>query len=144
MFYPSISRFNQSDSDRTIMKGYRRVAIVEDYWDILEQIHDLCNGNNPITLSYDQSQMRSHLLAGLVAMNITPFPRHTNRHRKITKVKDHIEVLPIFCTCRLPDDGKIMIQCAMCKEWYHRTCLSQLSDEFFEKDDLVWICYSCQ
>lgn len=30
----------QSKHDRTIMKGFRRVAIVEDFYVILRQVHD--------------------------------------------------------------------------------------------------------
>eukprot|EP00731_Ephydatia_muelleri_P035881 Em0173g8a len=29
-----------SQNDRTLMKGYRRVAFVEEFWDILKQIHN--------------------------------------------------------------------------------------------------------
>ena len=32
--------FLQSQNDRTLMKGYRRVAFVEEFWDILKQIHN--------------------------------------------------------------------------------------------------------
>ncbi|MES9880773.1 MAG: hypothetical protein ABW185_07820, partial [Sedimenticola sp.] len=30
----------------------------------------------------------------------------------------------LFCSCRRPDDGKMMIQCEMCLEWYHIACLN--------------------
>ncbi len=30
----------QVKNDRTMMKNYRRVAIVEEFWNILKQIHD--------------------------------------------------------------------------------------------------------
>jgi hypothetical protein len=26
---------------------------------------------------------------------------------------------PVFCTCRQPDNGSIMVQCNYCKEWYY-------------------------
>ncbi len=29
----------------------------------------------------------------------------------------------VFCTCRKPDDGKLMIQCDTCLEWYHGACI---------------------
>ena len=32
--------FLQSQNDRTLMKGYRRVAFVEEFRDILKQIHN--------------------------------------------------------------------------------------------------------
>lgn len=30
----------QNANDRTMLKGFRRVAVVEDFYDILQQIHD--------------------------------------------------------------------------------------------------------
>lgn len=37
-------------------------------------------------------------------------------------------ILPIgrdlHCLCRKPDDGKLMIQCDYCDEWYHGACIN--------------------
>ena len=35
-----IKAYMQVKNDRTMMKNYRRVAIVEEFWNILKQIHD--------------------------------------------------------------------------------------------------------
>ncbi len=29
----------------------------------------------------------------------------------------------VFCHCRKPDDGKLMIQCETCLEWFHGACI---------------------
>ena len=33
------------------------------------------------------------------------------------------EVVKVYCTCRLPDDGHKMVECYQCKEWYHTSCV---------------------
>lgn len=32
-------------------------------------------------------------------------------------------MVPIFCICRRPDDGTLMLQCNYCSEWYHIRCV---------------------
>ncbi|KAJ3090059.1 hypothetical protein HDU96_003552, partial [Phlyctochytrium bullatum] len=29
----------------------------------------------------------------------------------------------VYCVCRKPDNGKFMIQCDTCKDWYHGSCI---------------------
>ncbi|KAH3691882.1 hypothetical protein DPMN_192424 [Dreissena polymorpha] len=29
----------------------------------------------------------------------------------------------VYCTCRRPWDGRFMIQCDYCDEWYHGSCV---------------------
>ncbi|KAL5509343.1 hypothetical protein EMCRGX_G004698 [Ephydatia muelleri] len=36
----AVKEEKESQNDRTLMKGYRRVAFVEEFWDILKQIHN--------------------------------------------------------------------------------------------------------
>jgi len=31
--------------------------------------------------------------------------------------------LEVYCTCRCPDDGKLMVECEGCAEWFHASCL---------------------
>ena len=33
------------------------------------------------------------------------------------------EIVPVFCICRLPDNGETIVQCSSCEEWFHRSCI---------------------
>ncbi|KAJ8303770.1 hypothetical protein KUTeg_018693 [Tegillarca granosa] len=48
----------------------------------------------------------------------------------------------LFCVCRRPDDGKFMIRCDKCKEWFHGSCVGVTSEEGAEIDE--YICKDCQ
>ena len=28
----------------------------------------------------------------------------------------------VYCHCKMPDDGELMVYCTKCKRWYHRRC----------------------
>lgn len=34
---------------------------------------------------------------------------------------------PVFCVCRRPDDGSVMIQCNYCDEWYRRAFADEIN-----------------
>ena len=99
----------------------------------------LCLGQDPAAVSYDQAHMRSHLLACLTSSKITPFPQRVHS-RRVNMQKPHTELLPVFCLCRLPDDGGRMVQCDNCDEWYHETCIRLPSKINI---DVSWHCANC-
>ena len=80
----------------------------------------ICNGLEPASLVLDQPRMRQHLMVCFNNEELTLFPERS-RKRMIRVAKK--EKLPVHCTCRLPDRGDLMIQCAKCKTWYHATCI---------------------
>ena len=80
----------------------------------------ICNGLDPASIVFDQVQLRKHLMTCLNNRVLTPFPERSRK--RITKVAKK-EKLPVHCTCRLPDRGDVMIQCAKCKTWYHTSCM---------------------
>ncbi len=98
---------------------------------------DLCYGNNPSNLRYNQSKMRSHLIKCLEGQKMTPFPSRFRRpsHPKIEEVR-------VYCKCRLPDNGEEdMAACDNCNEWYHLTC-GNIPAEVFSSETL-WLCHMC-
>ncbi|KAJ3104639.1 PHD finger protein 3 [Phlyctochytrium planicorne] len=46
--------------------------------------------------------------------------KHTVRQRKQPYNEEGVRV---YCICRKPDNGKFMIQCDSCKDWYHGACV---------------------
>ena len=82
--------------------------------------------------------MRSHLLQCIEKGEMKPFPASSGReHKQPAK-----EVIPIYCTCRLIDDGTRMIECAQCREWYHVGCVD-VEKKYITKLKLDWFCESC-
>ena len=99
----------------------------------------ICNGHDPTTLRYNQSAMRSHLLKCIEQGQITPFP--SVPRRKPSKTIENV-VVPVYCICRLIDNGTKMIQCAGCNEWFHVACV-QVEKKFITCQKLDWFCPNC-
>ena len=90
----------------------------------------LCTGHDPASKVYNQLSMRERMLNCLVKETISPFPEcHCKRVRK----DGQTEKLPIFCICSLPDDGKLIVQCSKCKQWYRQQCI-QISCKCLNKN----------
>ena len=99
----------------------------------------LCNGDKPEAVLYEQSSLRNHLFSGIMQQKLLPFPK--KRKRKPRQPID--QRIPVFCVCRLIDDGRKMIQCAHCREWFHVSCV-QVETKYIENVDLDWNCNACQ
>ena len=96
---------------------------------------DICHGNNPEDLSYDQDLMRKHLEKCL--KEIQPFPRsykpemYPRPERSSTKIK-------LYCICQMPENyDDHMICCEKCDMWYHYSCIK------LDKTPQYWECEKC-
>ena len=112
---------------------------------------DLCHRLDPASCQYASSkELRQHLIECFEEGRMSPFPS-TSRSKGRPMIKD----LHIYCHCRLPyvlehktkrevqaDEDKHMIQCDLCNNWYHITCVSLTTDEFreFSKPEYMWTC----
>ena len=96
------------------------------------------NGQDPTSLYFDQEKMRQHLCECLEKCTPLPFP--TIKLQKRRRHVLHTNVVPVFCDCRLPDNGSRMVQCAGCLKWYHVKCAVENENELKKKD---WFCTHC-
>ena len=82
----------------------------------------LCHGELPRSVVWDQTLMRSHLLECFKGGKFVPFPGR----RVDGEIKENVtvkQVVPVYCTCRMPEDRKNkMARCSQCKEWFHQKC----------------------
>ena len=62
--------------------------------------------------------MRKHLELCLSRRKMEPFPSIRPRRSG----KSRIDLIDVYCICRLPDDGSLMVFCDTCKEWFHQSC----------------------
>ena len=102
----------------------------------------LCHGQNPVHFRYEQSSMRKHLMKALEMKALHPFPA---KKKKKDKGFFKRERLPVHCKCRLPDDGRQMILCSNCKNWYHVDCVRVPTKVLKSTNrDIPWFCKSCK
>ena len=97
----------------------------------------LCEGQDPVLYIYHQQQMRQHLLKALEIKALHSFPSRRTRQKKAQYKRERMQV---YCKCRRPDDGRRMVQCSRCKEWYHMNCIC-ISETLSSKDP--WLCGHC-
>ena len=96
----------------------------------------ICNGMDPAYLQFDQDTMREHLFERKF---LSPFPAE-EVERKCAVVRK--EKLRIFCECRMIDDGRCMVECNRCKNWYHADCVN-ISERALCNKRASWYCKSC-
>ncbi|KAK3907384.1 Set1 complex component spp1 [Frankliniella fusca] len=48
-----------------------------------------------------------------------------------------------WCLCRGPDDGRFMIECSKCLEWFHCTCVALPNKSLKYIDTVDWYCPTC-
>jgi hypothetical protein len=64
-------------------------------------------------------------------------PRKTPRSAAPPRTEDP----QVHCTCRKPDDGRLMIQCDRCDIWFHGRCVGVTVEEAQRLDE--YVCPSC-
>ena len=68
---------------------------------------------------FDQKKVGDHLAT---CLENKKFP--TNRTWRVDTVKA-LEQVPMYCVCRMPYIVDVpMVECSVCKEWYHSVCVS--------------------
>ena len=79
----------------------------------IASVYELCQGEDPTILKFNQFQMRSHLLSCYFNEYISAFPSTEGWPHHHVK-KDNIK---IFCSCRCPFRAKVdsMVECSSCK-----------------------------
>ena len=99
----------------------------------------LCVGRDPAKERFDQKIMREELLQSFEKQDMALFVEKACS----TSRKEDPEILyewhcPVYCHCRMPDDGNEMVQCIACKRWFHGKC------ETGNFNSLRWRCKPCQ
>ena len=101
----------------------------------------LCFGGDPVQMKYDLPLLREHYIKCLESRKMTPFPTTDKRVPMLKSVSKAI--VPICCTCRIPDDGNCYVECCyMCHEWFHPECLKAPAWAINSKRS--WKCHTCK
>ena len=79
---------------------------------------ELVEGFDPATCHWSCSQMRSHLMQGLVEGKLKRFPCTKKRRVPFGRRVRKSEKKLIYCICRMPNDKKLqMAECTSCLKW---------------------------
>ena len=70
---------------------------------------------NEVDVSMITFNQKQHLVSCFEKKTPEVFPVESLRSKRCRKVIKQYK-LYIYCTCRLPDDGSLMIECTACKE----------------------------
>ena len=83
----------------------------------------VANGDDVSSITFDESQMCSHLITCFEEGKLSPFPKSTAAEEPpIEQVRLSHIVIPVNCECRMPDSKEEMVACDGCDKWYHFTC----------------------
>ena len=74
----------------------------------------------------------------------SPFPAIPSKRVKSSQVKT-AQLVPIFCSCRMPEDDKLYFTCTGCGDWFHPSCegLTHKTEEQVKRARQLK-CMSCQ
>ena len=99
----------------------------------------LCAGDEPQHITFSKTDMRKHLMQCFTRNEMEPFPGEKVTRKK--RVKETV-MLEIICTRRSIEDGN-MVECEVCKEWFHQGCLT-VPQSVWKKPSAPWMCHSCE
>ena len=87
--------------------------------------------------------MRRHLIKCFEDNKMEPFPLLRERRVPFGSAVKHSEVDAIHCICHMPYEKSSadMIQCLMCKTWYHSSCINITSVKDYKTKK--WFCVKC-
>ena len=85
----------------------------------------MSTGTRTFSLLHDAAKRLSGL-KGALDEEIVEMYKETKRERKRQrKGYSYFPLIPLCCICSLPESyDKKMIQCDVCKEWYHFKCVN--------------------
>ncbi len=99
----------------------------------------VCEGIEPGTVTYNQKLMRPALIHSIQTDDISSFVKTISKSVPTGNPQQPLYQweVKVYCTCRLPPDGRPMVECTECKQWFHEHCVS---------GDIVgqtWTCTAC-
>ncbi len=101
----------------------------------------LVNGILPALLNFKQDVMRKHLFTCLEKGVLTPFPLGRKTHR-VKHIKS-VDVIKVYCMCRMSELPGGMVKCSDCEHWYHVDCVS-VPRKALDNTATPWFCSLCQ
>jgi hypothetical protein len=130
-------QFESENFSVSMMNVHKQVGTQDCALFAIAYMTSIAYSQDPTTVTYDQDEMRSHILNCFEKKNLLPFPSK-ERRRKLSSNVLKTETFKIYCYCRLPDDGSKMVCCDKCEQWHHISCT-----DFDESNSNAWFCKIC-
>ncbi|AGO13035.1 AaceriAFL127Cp [[Ashbya] aceris (nom. inval.)] len=78
-------------------------------------------------------------LEGLVEQDLRCFDLANDEYLPL----EHSQRQSVYCFCRQGDVGSTMVECEICREWYHVSCINRGRWALPEDDRCVFLCMIC-
>ncbi|XP_073524300.1 uncharacterized protein [Phyllobates terribilis] len=86
----------------------------------------LAEGVDLKSVEFNQAEMRSHLILCLEKGRLELFPYETKLRQKIYKKR---LTLTTYCLCHVYKAHEHMVECSLCKSWFHLACVNIKKDD---------------
>ena len=84
------------------------------------------------------SKLRQHFIHSLVMDKFTPFPKN---QQVPTAIPSKTYDILCNCRCRFPDVCGDLVECTLCKKWYHMVCVDYMNNAGGQGQS--WHCDTC-
>ena len=102
---------------------------------------ELAHGGDPALFTWDVNNMRGHILNSMRTGFVPPFPKKDERKIRFGKRIRISHAEPIYCACKMPNDGLEYIKCSGCRGWFHMSCVCLNTDRSYR--NVKWSCTDC-
>lgn len=99
----------------------------------------VCQGQPPELCLFTEGRLRAQLY-GSLAKNSIKFDMKTIESKVNVNIAQ--TKVPVYCVCRTAHYHELMVQCFMCQEWYHPTCV-EIPETVIGNDE-TWLCQKCK
>ena len=100
----------------------------------------LSQDTDPTTAYYDEAAMRRELVRAFELRDITSYLSAVTKSNPDSRPKINFSwKTNVYCNCRMPDDGRQMVNCTGCRKWFHKDCIIG-KDGIFQSG---WQCRKC-
>ena len=122
------------------MNVHKQTGVVDRALYAMAVAMSLASKSDPTFIIFEQADLRSHYCQCMETGKVTDFPVRKKR-RPDCRILCTEECF-VYCYCRMPDNGELMICCSQCSDWFHEICIT----EHIPKDIEQWIyvCKTCQ
>ena len=98
----------------------------------------LVKGADPQKINFNYKVLRKQLVVALENSSFDTFTICLDGTPKSHRGPLYTIEVPLFCNCKMPDNGSPMIACDSCNEWFHVECVQAVI-----KRQNKWFCENC-